>query len=69
MEIFAQRIKLLRKEKKVGQKVIAEYLGIVLRSYQNYESGTHYPDVPKLIMLADYFGVSTDYLLGRSDQR
>ena len=48
---------------------MAEYLGIGLRAYQYYESAEHYPDVPGLIALADYFEVSADYLLGRSDQR
>lgn len=69
MDKFAQRIKELRNEKKQTQKDMAELLGIKLRAYQYYESGTHYPEVPNLIKLADYFGVSTDYLLGRSDSR
>ena len=69
MDKFAQRIKELRNEKKQTQRDMAELLGIKLRAYQYYESGTHYPEVPNLIKLADYFGVSTDYLLGRSDSR
>ena len=69
MDKFAQRIKELRNEKRQTQKDMAELLGIKLRAYQYYESGTHYPEVPNLIKLADYFGVSTDYLLGRSDCR
>ena len=43
--------------------------GSDLRAYQYYESGTFYPEIPNLIKLADYFGVTTDYLLGRSDRR
>lgn len=69
MEKFAQRVKELRQEKKQTQTNMAELLGIKLRAYQYYESGTHYPEVPNLIKLADYFGVTTDYLLGRSDRR
>ena len=69
MDKFAQRIKELRNEKKQTQKDMAELLGLKLRAYQYYESVTHYPEVPNLIKLADYFGVSTDYLLGRSDSR
>ena len=69
MEKFAQRVKELRQEKKQTQTNMAELLGIKLRAYQDYESGTHYPEVPNLIKLADYFGVTTDYLLGRSDRR
>lgn len=69
MKKFAQRLKELRKEKKKTQVEMAEYLGIKARAYQYYEGGGHYPEVPNLIKLADYFGVSTDYLLGRSDSR
>lgn len=69
MDIFAQRVKELRKERKKTQTEMAEYLGVVPRAYQYYESATNYPNVPGLIKLADFFEVSTDYLLGRTDQR
>jgi len=69
MEIFAERLKELRKEKKQTQTQMANYLGCSLRAYQYYESATHYPEIPDLMKLTDFFGVSTDYLLGRSDQR
>ena len=69
MEFFARRLKELRKSRKKKQLGMAEYLRIGLRAYQYYESAEHYPDVPGLIALADYFEVSADYLLGRSDQR
>ena len=68
-EFFARRLKELRKSRKKTQREMAEYLRIGLRAYQYYESAEHYPDVPGLIALADYFEVSADYLLGRSDQR
>ena len=60
MEIFAKRMKKLRNEKKKTQTEMADMLGIKLRAYQYYESATHYPEVPNLIKLADYFGVTTD---------
>lgn len=69
MKIFAKRIKELRKEKKQTQTNMAELLDIKLRAYQYYESATYYPEIPNLIKLADYFNVTTDYLLGRSDER
>ena len=69
MEKFAQRLRELRNSRRVYQKEMAEYLGITVRGYQCYEAGQNYPDVKGLIALADYFGVSTDYLLGRSDER
>ena len=69
MEIFAQRLKELRNSRRVYQKEMAEYLGITVRGYQCYEAGQNYPDVKGLIALADYFGVTLDYLVGRSDKR
>ena len=58
------RLKELRKE---SQQKIAEKFGITQRTYSNYESGcTQIPDDLK-IRLAEYFGVSVDYLLGRTE--
>ena len=57
------------REKKVTQSKMADFLGIKLRSYQNYEGGSRRPDYEGLVALADYFDVTTDYLLGRSDVR
>ena len=68
MKALGQRLKDLRKQKKVGQKEVAELLGVSLRSYQFYESGEYDPSLPNLVVLVDYFQVSTDYLLGRSDE-
>ena len=69
MEIFAKCLRELRKEKKLTQKQMADHLQCSLRAYQYYESAAHYPEIPDLIKLADFFGVSTDYLLGRSQER
>ena len=69
MEIFAQRLKELREEHKKTQKEVAQYLEVGLRAYQFYESATNYPNIPGLIKLADFFDVTTDYLLGRSQER
>ena len=66
---FAERLRELRKERHVTQKDMGEILGIQLRYYQCYESGDRRPDYEKLVALADYFDVTTDYLLGRSDVR
>ena len=66
--IFKVRLKELRKARKVTQREMGEHLGITIRGYQRYEMGDGYPDVPGLIALADYFGVSIDYLVGRSDE-
>ena len=69
MNLFGQRMKELRKEQKKTQAEMAAVFEVSVRQYQNYEGGAFYPDVAGLIKMADYFDVSTDYLLGRSDQR
>lgn len=66
---FAERIKLLRKEKKVTQKQMAALLDCTEQHYQKIEYGTINVHATTVIFLADYFGVSTDYLLGRSEER
>lgn len=57
----------LRESKKVTQAGMAEFLGIDRSTYTKYESGKSKPDSDMLIKIADYFGVSIDYLLGRTD--
>ncbi|WP_298025140.1 helix-turn-helix domain-containing protein [uncultured Dysosmobacter sp.] len=66
---FSERVRELRQEKGMKQREMADVLQIKLRSYQNYEGGERRPDYEGLVALADYFDVTTDYLLGRSDQR
>ena len=65
--IFAERLEALRIEKSVTQKAIAEFLGIHEWTYQMYEYDKREPGKDDLIKLADYFDVSADYLLGRSN--
>ncbi|MCL2638632.1 MAG: helix-turn-helix domain-containing protein [Oscillospiraceae bacterium] len=67
MVISAERLKKLRKAKNVYQKDVAEILGIAERNYRKYEAGKVDPQTSKTVMLADYFDVSVDYLVGRSD--
>ena len=66
---FAERLRELRKEKQVKQREMAEQLGVKIRTYQCYEGGERRPDYETLFILADYFDVTLDYLLGRSDRR
>ncbi len=66
---FYKRIKLLRNERGLTQKATAEKLGIGYRAYQCYEYQERYPDFQGLIAIADFFDVSLDYLVGRSDVR
>lgn len=66
---FYERLRGLRKEQGLTQREMAEVCDIKLRSYQDYEYDKSYPTVAGLMFLADFFGVSTDYLLGRTDKR
>lgn len=62
-----ERLKQLRKERKVPQKVVAEYLGITQAAYANYESRKRCPDSESLVKLANYFNTTVDYIIGNSD--
>ncbi|MCP1110332.1 helix-turn-helix domain-containing protein [Ohessyouella blattaphilus] len=64
-DIFSTRIRELRGERK--QEEIASKIGISRGSLSYYESGERRPDINILNSIADVYGVSTDYLLGRSD--
>lgn len=63
-----ERLKELRKALKQTQNDVANYLGITVSAYGNYELGQREPDNATLAKLADYFDVSVDYLLGRDEQ-
>lgn len=67
MPTFPERLKALRQERRLYQRELAEMLGISVRGYQCYETGEHEPGVKKLIAIADYYQVSIDYLVGRTD--
>ena len=58
-------IKDLRKKRNLSQGQAAEALGISMRAYQNYEYGQREPNIEMINKLADFYGVTTDYLLGR----
>lgn len=64
---FAERIIQLKSEHKLLQKDIAAAIGLSIRAYQYYEKGQKEPTLSVLVRLADYFDVSLDYLVGRSD--
>ena len=62
---FGKRLKELRSEKELSQKEFGEKLGFCNQSISFWESGRREPDFDTLILISDFFGVSTDYLLGR----
>ncbi len=66
---IGNRIRLLREEKGVGQKELASLLDVQVSAISRYESGARVPPPDKLVVLADRFSVSADYLMGRTDDR
>ncbi len=67
MADFAERIKELRLESGMTQTEVGDIIGVKRYAVYTYERGLNYPEVRCLIMLADYFKVSLDYLVGRTD--
>jgi transcriptional regulator with XRE-family HTH domain len=67
MSNFASRVRDCRKFKGFTQKQIAAKLALSERAWQDYEGGARTPTFEGLLNLADYFDVSIDYLVGRSD--
>ena len=64
---FAERLVELRKSRNLTQKQVYESVSMSMLGYQRYEYGTREPSFQKLLALADYFDVSLDYLVGRTD--
>lgn len=64
---FGDRVCALRTSKNVSQQVLAVYLGIGKSAVSMIENGQRAASADNLIALADYFDVSLDYLVGRSD--
>ncbi|WP_412177902.1 helix-turn-helix domain-containing protein [Priestia flexa] len=65
--IFGKRLATLRKEKGISQYEFADRIGFSRGQVANYEQGKREPDYETLQKIADFFNVSTDYLLGRTD--
>jgi transcriptional regulator with XRE-family HTH domain len=65
--LFTERLSKLRTEKKKTHQEMANMLGITRQAYGYYESGKRETDHSTLQRLANFFDVSTDYLLGRTD--
>lgn len=62
-------MKELREEKNLLQRDLARYLNISTSAYGYYEQGKRKPDIETTKKIADFFDVSTDYLLGRTDNK
>jgi len=68
-KIFKNRLRDLRRENNVSGKKLAEFLGVKKSTISNWENGVNFPNKDRITELADYFHVSVDYLLGRSNDK
>ena len=67
MKVFAERLLELRKEKAISQAMLAKNLEVSRGVICYWETDKSEPTAPNLVKIADFFGVTVDYLLGRSD--
>lgn len=67
-ETFAERLCYARSKKGVSQQTVADALSVSRNLLSNYERGTRQPDFQMLCDLAKYYGTTTDYLLGMTDE-
>lgn len=67
MPNLSDRLQELQKQSGILKKDIAQAVGLSIMGYYRYERGERQPTADVLISLADYFDVSLDYLVGRSD--
>lgn len=68
-DYLSQRILQLRKERGLNQKELGNAVGLSHKAISTIESGTRSTTIEKLVALARFFGVSTDFLLGLSESR
>ncbi len=68
MSVFSERLIALRANTGLSQGAAAEELGLASRTYQYYEADEREPRLSTLVRIADFYGVSLDYLSGRSDK-
>lgn len=66
MAHFGELLSELRQDRNMTQKELGEVICVSPGTISNYENGVHTPDPEKLVLLADFFHVTTDYLLGRT---
>lgn len=66
---LGKTLKTLREEHGIGQKELAAYLHVSIGTVSNYENDLHHPGLDVLCRIADFYGVSSDFLLGRTKCR
>ena len=62
-----KNLRLLRESFNLSQQKLAVHLDLAQSQIQNYETGNYEPDISTMIKMAEFFGTSVDYLIGRSD--
>lgn len=67
VELFGQRLNMIREQSGVKQKTLAELLGVTRTQISDMENGKTGTSLTRLVALAEFFHVSTDYLLGVTD--
>lgn len=69
MSIFTNRLKECRNKAGLSQEDAAKCLEIAYSTYRRYEQGGTEPTISEAMRMADFYGVSLDYLTGRTDER
>lgn len=69
MEILAKNLLELRKARKLSRQTVADAVRISAKTYERYENAEREPTASVLLALADFYGVSLDYLVGRTEHR
>ncbi|MEZ3434080.1 MAG: helix-turn-helix domain-containing protein [Lachnospiraceae bacterium] len=69
MEILSKRLRQLRREQDMTQKELAFLLHVQRTTIAGYETKNRHPQLDIIVSIADIFGVTTDYLLGRTDKK
>ena len=64
-KVYLARLRELREDRGIGIDKMVEALDVSLETYKNYETGAATPPFAKIVKIADIFGVSVDYLIGR----
>ena len=67
MDIFSQRLRELRLDKKLSMKQLAKEINTTDAAISNWENGVNEPKISSVISIAKFFGVTSDYLLGLED--
>lgn len=65
---MVKMLRILRKEKGISMKALGDCIGVAESTISQYETGKRQPDLETLSKLSDFFGVTTDYLIGRNEE-